>query len=84
MKIVYAKFCGENQMHCGLYESRWYLVLQSTPTRVNEVVMEWQGILQLLQPLIEYTFTFGLYVRLTKKTFHHLKKLHTKLLLNKS
>ena len=23
MTIVYAKFCGENQMHCGLYESRW-------------------------------------------------------------
>ena len=25
MTIVYAKFCGENQMHCGLYESRWLL-----------------------------------------------------------
>ena len=29
------------------------------------------------------TLTFGLFVRLRKKTFHHLKKVHTKLLLNK-
>ena len=40
---------------CHLFASHWiriativvYLVLQSTPTHVNEVVMEWQGKLQL-------------------------------------
>ena len=30
MTIVYAKFCGENQMHCGLYESRWLACFLNT------------------------------------------------------
>ena len=41
-------------------------VLRSTPTHVNEVVMEWQGILQLLKIITSVVLAFSFSIQLSQ------------------